>query len=147
MIGKKTPLRDGLDRLVDALVEDILSTPDKDILAELKECGGDPARNAAEMRAFFERSIVAANKHRLAQARAGAARNRKRRVGGPVDIAQARQRLRAILDSAGGPQGLTLAARKESELSDSDIVSMLDDLYELGAFPPKDDEEEGEKEN
>jgi hypothetical protein len=44
-----------LDRLADALVEDILSASDEDILAEFRESGGDSERNATDMRALFEK--------------------------------------------------------------------------------------------
>ena len=46
--------REPLNLLADALVEDILQTPDNEILAEFTERHGDPAKNAADMRAIFE---------------------------------------------------------------------------------------------
>lgn len=140
MTGEPKTVRAALDRLVDALVEDILSASDEDILAELRETEGDPERHAADMRARFEKSLIAANKSKLAAARAGVAASR-RAAGMPapaIDIAAARARLRAALDMPGVAQRLTLAARKESEMSDADILSMLDDLRELGILPPED---------
>ena len=140
MTGKPKTERAALDRLVDAFVEDILSASDEDILAEFRETEGDPERHAADMRARFEKILVVANKKRLATARAGLAASR-RPAGTPapvIDIAAARARLRAALDTPGVAQNLTLAARKESELSDADILSMLDDLRELGVLPPED---------
>jgi hypothetical protein len=137
MTANKTPERKALDRLAEFLVEDILNTSDEDILAEFRESGGDPLLHAAEMRAFLEKSPIAANKHRLAAAQSGVSGSRKaRRLSGfPADIAEARRRLRAVLDRPGALSKLTLAARKESELSDADILSMLDDLQELGLLP------------
>lgn len=134
MTGKPKSERAALDRLADALVEDILSATDKDILAELREAGDDPERHAADMRARFEKSLIAANKGRLAAARAGvAASHLPASMPVPaIDIGIARARLRAALDVPGVRQRLTLAARKESELSDADIISMLEDLQELG---------------
>ena len=142
MTGNKTPERKALDRLAEVLVDDILNTSDEDILAEFREGGGDPVRHAAEMRAFFERSIIAANKQRLAAAKLGAAESRRPKSpsGAPIEIAEARRRLRAILEKSGALSELTLAARKESELSDADILGMLDDLYELGLFRAEDDD-------
>jgi hypothetical protein len=35
----------------------------------------------------------------------------------------------------GFAQKLTLAARKENEMSDTDVLGMLDDLRELGVLP------------
>ena len=36
-----------------------------DILAELREAGEDPARNADDMRGLFEKTVLLANKKRL----------------------------------------------------------------------------------
>lgn len=140
MTGKPKTERAALDRLADALVEDILSASDEDILAELRETEGDPERHAADMRARFEKSLLVANKRKLAAARAGVAASR-RMAGMPVtaiDITAARARLRAALDMPGVAQKLTLAARKESEMSDTDVLGMLDDLRELGVLPEDD---------
>lgn len=143
MTGNPKTARSALDRLADALVEDILNTSDEDILAEFQESHGDPERHAADMRALFEKSLIAANKQRLAAAKAGVAAIRRTTsaLAPTVDMAKARARLRAVLDSPGFPHTLTLAARKESELSDSDILGMLDDLRELGVLPSEDDED------
>lgn len=143
MTGPKHPERDALDRLADALVEDILSTPDEDILAEFREQGGDAARAAADMRALFETSVIAANKRRLVAAKAGAAASRRSApsafaLRAPIDIAEARRRLHDALQNPQSGARLTLAARKESELSDDDIRGMIEDLEDLGILPPDD---------
>jgi hypothetical protein len=140
MTGKPKTARAALDRLADALVVDILSASDEAILAEFTESGGDPERHAADMRALFERALIVANKKRLAAAKAGAAASRRPAgTSAPtIDIATARAQLRAALEAPSLPHKLTLAARKENELSDADILSMLDDLRELGVLPPKD---------
>ena len=135
MTGNNKKERTALDRLADAFVDDVLNASDEDILAEFRESHGDPARHAAEMRDLFEKSIISANKRRLAAAKAGAVAARTTTIA-PADIADARARLRAVLDAPNLPPQLTLAARKENELSDSDIAGMLDDLRELGILPP-----------
>lgn len=142
MTEKPKTARAVVDRLTDALVEDILNASDEDALAEFKEGGGDPERHAADMRALFEKRLIAAHKKRLAAAKAGAAASRRSAgIAAPaIDIATVRARLRAALGAPGFPHKLTLAARKESELSDADILSMLDDLRELGVLPPEDNE-------
>ncbi|KSV72248.1 hypothetical protein N183_27145 [Sinorhizobium sp. Sb3] len=144
MTGKGKRERVALDRLADVLVDDILSTSDEDILAEFKEAGCDPNQNAAEMRALFEKSVLASNKKRLAVAKAAATANRRSptaSVAMPIDMAAARARLRAVVDRPGLPQKVTLAARKENELSDADILGMLEDLLELGILPPDDSQD------
>lgn len=142
MTGNKKKERVELARLADVLVEDILNTSDADILAEFKESHGDPERNATEMLALFEKSLLMSNKKKLAVAKIGAAANR-RPLGAPVassvDIQTARAWLRAAINAPNLPEKLTLAARKESELSDTDVLGMLEDLRELGVIPPDDD--------
>ena len=65
--------------------------------------------------------------------KAGTAASRSASTGAmPVDIAEARRLLRAVLTMPNAPEALTLAARKESELSDADVAGMIDDLRELG---------------
>lgn len=136
MTGKPKTARAALDRLADALVEDILSASDEDILAEIWETESDPERHATNMCAIFEKSLIAANKKKLATAKAGVAASRRpTSMPAAIDITAARARLRAALEVPGVAQKLTLAARKESELSDADILSMLDDLRELGVLP------------
>ena len=44
-----------------------------------------------------------------------------------------------LLEHPEAAKEFTLAARKEQELSDSDIVGMLEDLQELGLYHPEDD--------
>ena len=114
---------------------------DEDILAEFGATEGDPEHYAASMRLLFEKCLIAANKKKLTLAKAGVAASREP-VGRPtaaINIGAARARLRATLDLPGVEQSITLAARKESELSDADILSILDDLRELGVIPSEDD--------
>lgn len=142
MSGKKNPEREGLDRLADALIDDILNASDEEILEEFREDGGDPEQHAAEMLALFERSVAIANKRRLAEAKAAAAVDRttaaNRHSAVPIDIEEARRRLRAVRNNSNAPEKLTLAARNESELSDNDIVGLMEDLFDLGAILPGD---------
>jgi hypothetical protein len=58
-----------------------------------------------------------------------------------IDITEARRRLRRVLDTPANNQPVTIAARKESELSDADVLGMLDDLKELGVIAPDDDKD------
>ena len=134
MTGRK---KDALDRLAAALVDDVLTTSDAEILSEFRAEGGNPDQHAAEMRALFERSVLASNKSKLQAARAGVARLKEAaRSSTPINMTKARERLNGVLTTLPEEQRLTLAARKESELSDADVVGLLEDLRELGvAFP------------
>ena len=140
MTGSKQSDRKSMENLSKLLAEDIMSTSDEDLLAEFSECGGDPNAEAKRLRALFEASIVKANKSRLASARAGAMANRNAsRFRTACTPQNARQRLRSILGQPGIPSRLTLAARKENELSDADVLGMLEDLQDLGFLPDEDD--------
>lgn len=50
--------RDGLDRLEDAMIEDVLTASDEDIIVESEEDGIDPEAVAAEWRNWLD-SIIA----------------------------------------------------------------------------------------
>lgn len=132
--------RNPLICLADSLADDIMKASDEDILEEFRETSGDPVSHAAEMRAFVEKAIIAANKSRLIAARAGVAAERKplRSFTLPVDIAEARRRLRSIGKIPNVQQPVTLAARNETELSDADVLAMYEDMVELGVLPSGD---------
>lgn len=120
-------------RLADAMIEDMMSMSDDEILAELKTDGVDPIKNVEEMRAVFEHSLLIANKDRMRTAKASllAARETSRRSISPSPE-MARRRLHQALAACPPGTKMTLAARKENELSDADVISMLEDLQELG---------------
>jgi hypothetical protein len=50
-----------------------------------------------------------------------------------------RERLRRVLASCPPDTKLTLAARNEDDLSDADVLGMLQDLEELGIIVPSDE--------
>jgi len=138
MTGDDKKERSTPDRLADLFVEDILAASDSEILAEFAERHGDIAKNAADGRALFEKSLLAANKAKLHAAQAAVA---AKRFAGNVtvfDIGEAREKLRRALAACPPEMKLTLAARKENELSDADVIGMLEDFEELGVLPPRD---------
>jgi hypothetical protein len=131
--------RESLGGLVDVLVEDVLAASDEEILAEFTEAHGDPAKNSAEMRALFEKSVLKANKDHLRAAKAGLAASRALvPTAKVVSLSDARERLRRVLASCPPDVKVTVAARNESELSDADVLGMLQDLEELGIITPDD---------
>ena len=142
MTGDKKKERDALNRLADALVEDILNASDEEVLAEAEEDGIDPGRLAGHLRDVFERAVADAGKQKLAAARQGAGNARRSRA--PVvriDHADARRRFEAMIaEDPKLTEKLTLAARKGEGQSDRDIDSAIEDLAELGAFDEEDDD-------
>ena len=140
MTGPDKEGREELARLVDVLVEDLLATSDQEIVAEFIEEKGDPAKNADIMRALFEKSVLKSNKDRLHAARAGLEADRAAPVTAKiVSMANIRGRLRRTLAACPPEVKLTLAARNENELSDTDVLGMLQDLEELGIVAPDDE--------
>ena len=132
MTKNKNPERKALDRLTETLVDDILHAPDADLLAEFRETGGDPERNSAAMRAIFEKAVLVSRKQRLFAAKAGVAstaavkQRAKTRPASPNDIARARERLRMLLMRSSTAQHFMLAARNENELSDDDVLGLIE---------------------
>ena len=122
----------GLQSLRQTLADDIMDASDKEILAQFAEDVGSPDENATRMRTLFEKTVLLANKERLHSARAGATAHKASSSASPIPIAEARARLRQVLDAHAHDKGFTLAARKESELSDADVVDMLEVMRELG---------------
>jgi hypothetical protein len=146
MSAPKNKPREELDRLEDALVEDILATSDESILAEARQDRIDPTAVAAATRALFEKAVTLTGKARLTSAKAAAVADRRRPAAViPLDPTAARRLLeRAMARDPETAQKLTLAARKgdsASAFSDEEVRGMLEDLQELGALPPPDDPE------
>jgi hypothetical protein len=138
--GADKKRRDALAHLANILIEDVLAASDQEMLAEFAEENGDAKQNAEEMRALFEKSVLRTNKQRMRDARAGlAARRSEVRESKVVSLENVRGRFKRALAACPADIKLTLAARNENELSDSDILGMLQDLEELGIVVPDDD--------
>jgi hypothetical protein len=137
--------REMLDHLTDALVEDILHTSDKEILSEATEDSGSPAAEATRVREILKTAQTMAAKKRLSVARTAVDQQKKEPQRGKVislTPLQARRTLETVLQKhPESTQEFTLAARKGKDLSDSDILSMLEDLRELGLYDPDTDTE------
>ena len=142
MTGDRKTDRAALDRLADALVDDILNASDEDILAEIAETYGDPDKLTVQMRILFEKTLHETGKSKLAAAKKAAVTARR---AGPtvvrLDSAEARRRYERMV--AGDPElsaKLTMAARKGEGESERDIEGAIEDLAELGAFDEEDDD-------
>ena len=144
MTGDSKKQRDALDRLADALVDDVIKTADEDILGEIIEEYGDPDRLADDMRTMFENTVLETGKAKLA-----AAKRAVKEAGGKgatvvsIDESKARRRYNEMVAADRElSDKLTVAARKGEGQSEQDIKNIIGDLAELGAF---DDEEDDEK--
>jgi hypothetical protein len=127
--NKKSYLRAPLDRLTDVLVEDILATPDADLLNEAQ---ADDDNGATVARRAFERASRTVALRRLAANRRSA---RGRRVVGAnvraLDPKTARGWLEEYIashpDAAGKVSG-------RDRLSDEDVYGMLEALQKRGVL-------------
>jgi hypothetical protein len=123
--------RDAVQRLEDALIEDVLGASDEDIRAEARADGIDLERQAESMRSMFEREIVQAGKEKMAAARSGLAAYRSgssQIVSPPSGFA--RPGTRRITEA----QRLTMAARNASEQTERDLEGIEEDIAELKAL-------------
>lgn len=130
-----------LENLNDSLIDDLLATPDSEFIEEVKASGRDPHAAADRVRAIVEkgRALAAKSKLRAAKAAVAASRVRSAPIPSHLDAAHARQLLKEL--SANDPEfrkKITLAARNEEELSDEDILGIIEDLRELGVLPNED---------
>jgi choline dehydrogenase-like flavoprotein len=134
-----------LEHLTDALVEDILKATDEEILSETEEDAGSAVAEASRVREIMKTAQNLAAKNRLTAARAAVDRQKKdpslRKVIS-LNPSQARRALASVLQKhPESTQEFTLAARKGKDLSDSDVLSMLEDLQDLGLYDPEADNE------
>lgn len=135
--------RDMLERLTDALVEDILNASDKEILSEVAEECAAPKVEADKVRRLFEKAQAMAAKKRLVAAREAIEHDKPQRAKViPLNSLQARCKLETILhEHPEETREFTLAARKGKDLSDADVLGMLEDLQELGLYNPESESE------
>ncbi len=133
MTGSDKKELEALARLANVLVDDLLAASDQEIVAEFVEAQLDPAKNAEAMRMLFEKSVLNANKNRLRAAQAMLAADQASSVSPKiVSMTNIRAQLKRTLANCPPEVKVTLAARNENELSDADLLGMLQDLEELG---------------
>lgn len=139
MTGKRDEALRQLERLVDALASDVDELTEGELLQEVTEDHGDPAKLAEDVQALIEGTISAHGRTRLAIARQGL---EARRSEGSVNvISLSLDRKRALVekfanDNSELREKLTMAARNEKD-SEADIDSFLGDLVALGAIDDK----------
>ena len=135
-----------LEKLSEALVEDILSASDEEILSEAKEEYRNPQEEADAVLLLFEKARTMSAKKRLLAAREAIEQEKPLRAKViPLNALQARRKLESILhEHPEATSEFTLAARKGTDLSDADVLGMLEDLQDLGLYIP-DDESDTDK--
>jgi len=134
MTNKKHDPRVELLRLADFLVEDIWDINDETLLAEAIEENIDVDNVVSQTRELISNAIEKSGKRRMSAAKDGVQRLRQ----SPSEAIKAfpferkHEIIRQVYDQQAGD--LTVAARKEDELSESDIDSVLEAMIELGVI-------------
>ena len=122
-----------LPAVAEELVEDLLATPDDEVLAEVRASGSDPEVAAAEVRRRIQGAVAQRRRNKLAAARkdydaSAAAARRQVLAHGNADVMRAK--VTRLLMNPNVPS--TLAARFGKGSSEADLASLLSDLEELG---------------
>ena len=143
MSGKITG-REQLQRIADALDDDILNASSAQLREELAAEGLEERKVIAEMDAILEEAKKFAGRVLLERAkeavssRASVTLNVKN-----VDRERVRRKLDAMRSGAGEDvAGMMIAARKGQKLSEHDEEGILNDLAQLGALENEGDNEE-----
>jgi len=124
--------REELDRLASALVDDLLATPDEELLAELG--AADVEAIVAAGRDILGGARRKTGKAVLVQARkqiareAATSRGSRRRLAPDV----ARRRLSGIVANASAESRVTLAARAGKGVPEEDLDGLVEDADDLG---------------
>jgi hypothetical protein len=141
---RKTTGYEQLQRIADALDEEILNASPAQLREELASEGLDEAKVIAEMDSILAEAKSSVGKSRLEQAKAAvSARSSQSSKAPSKDRERVRGKLSAMRSGAGeNVEGMMLAARKGKKLSERDEDGALDDLAQLEALEREGDPEE-----
>lgn len=127
-----------LDRLTDALVEDVLALSDAEVLAEAAEDHEEVNTVVAHVRSIISGAITKAGKVKMQAAQRVYEDAAARDVRGNVlelPLVEKRALLERIaMRDSTVEQQVTLAARKGSKMTENDIDAILEALRDLGAI-------------
>lgn len=141
MTGPKND-EERLEYLIESIENSILSASDEEIVEDFRSNGQDPAQIASSAMALIQGQLNAERKQRLATARQGYLRAVGQQSAPrslPADPRERRGLLERIMSAELRlPSELTLAFREGKEISDRDVISLLEDLAELGFLDPED---------
>jgi hypothetical protein len=141
MTGNDRDDKKELVRLAEALIQNVVTQSDDDIIAEAAEDYGDANATAERMRALVTAAANRAGRLKLEAARAALQGARLRTSAQVMEGSfedKKRLLLQLIAKNKAVAQRLTLAARNADDLTESDLDSMLEDLRDLGLFDPAD---------
>ena len=133
MTTKSKDPREQLSSVAQLLVQDLLNTPDEELL---KEAGEDTSLIIAGTKAkeSYQKAIQSIGAKRLEIARAQMAEEKTKSEAKIVSINAARAHRIIAKLAANNDSNLTLAARKLDNISDNEAIELVKELMELGAL-------------
>ena len=143
MTNEELRIREQLNHLTDKLIDNIINTPDDEILKEVEEDYGDPAYEANKVRDIINKSWIKAGKNRLHAAKEELKKVEKKQQEIEEDITNYKEALSKYLnENPEFKKHLTIAARFGEGISEEEAKGILEDLKELKKKSPyKEDNE------
>jgi len=137
MTKRKITKFEQLDKLTDALINDIIELSDEETIAEAKEQYGDPSEEISRLRGIMKKALLSAAKTKLEDAKNQLnIYNTGVRKNNIIQLSINEKRTiieRFTTQDTELTKKLTLAARKgEGIQTENDIEGMLEDMLELG---------------
>lgn len=135
---KRSKAGDKLDRLQQAVLDDLLSLSDEELRSELVQDGDDLSGIASRTRFAVQQKLAEEKRKRLSTAR-----DLLRSSGGPPKPATRPplDRIKEMVQAAfEGKPSLRVAYREGQRKSEADWQSMYDDLVDLGEIRPEQDD-------
>jgi len=136
MTNRKLTEAEQLERLNDALIQDIADLSDEEVFAEAIERFGDPQQEIERLRGLIDGALLRASKTKLHEAKSSLAAYNKTYSNNVVALPMSKKRAVIERFTTQDPElqkKLTLAARKgEGINTENDIEGMFGDLIDLG---------------
>lgn len=136
MTNRRLTEAEQLERLNDALIQDIADLSDEEVFAEAIERFGDPQQEIERLRGLIDGALLRASKTKLDEAKSSLAAYNKTYSNNVVALPMSKKRAVIERFTTQDPElheKLTLAARKgEGINTENDIEGMFGDLIELG---------------
>ncbi len=122
--------------VADILADDILGSSDEEIISEAQEKYDDVETEITKTRNIINSAIMKSKKSRLAAAKEQLASKKTIEVHQSCDVLllSISEKLKLINQAKESEQSLTLAARNEEVMSESDIDGVLENLFDLGVI-------------
>jgi len=127
--GNKLPLS-----VANALADDILNLSDEELLKEAQDEFDDVASEISSARSAINSAILKSNKSRLSAAKEQLEQKKKSTNQNNILALTLNDKRALIHQAKKSVHSLTLAARNEEEMSESDINGVLQDLIDLGVI-------------